>query len=190
MIMKLEEIWAEYRSALKAFLHSKISNTADVDDVLQDILIKTHKNLGTIRDQQSIKSWLFQTANHTIIDFYRRNGKAKDLTENDLWFTDDEADIKTELSHCIEPFIHALPEESAELLTAIDLNGEPQKVYAETQGLSYSTLKSRVQKARAQLRGQFEDCCKMQLDAQGNLMGYEQHNDACNGCGNEDLTQE
>lgn len=172
--MKLEELWAEYRSALKAFLHSKINNAADVDDVLQDILVKTHKNLASIRDPKSIKSWLFQTANHTIIDFYRRNGKGKEVKAEDLWFNDDEINIKAELSHCIEPFINALPDESSELLTAIDLNGEAQKAYAEAHGISYSTLKSRVQKARTQLRGQFEDCCKMQLDAQGNLMEYEQ----------------
>lgn len=188
--MNLEEIWAEYRSALKAFLHSKISNTADVDDVLQDILIKTHKNLSTIRDQQSIKSWLFQTANHTIIDFYRRKGKAKELTENDLWFSEEDDDVKTELSHCIDPFIHSLPEESAALLNAIDIEGESQKEYAKAEGISYSTLKSRVQKARTDLRGLFDNCCNMELDARGNLMDYEQRKDTCNGCSNESSAHE
>lgn len=183
MMMKLEEIWAEYRSALKAFLHSKINNAADVDDVLQDILIKTHKNLTTIRDQESIKSWLFQIANHTIIDYYRRNAKARELSENDLWFADEEIDIKMELSHCIDPFIQSLPDESAELLTAIDIEGVSQKEYAETRGIRYPTLKSRVQKARTDLRGLFDNCCNMQLDAQGNLMDYEQRTDTCNDCG-------
>lgn len=178
---QLEEIWAEYRSALKAFLHSKIADTADVDDVLQDILIKTHKNMGQIRSKDSIKSWLFQVANNSIIDFYRRAGRRKELKEDDLWFGEDEADIKVELSHCIEPFIHSLPEKSAELLTAIDINGESQKEYAESLGISYSTLKSRVQKARTDLRGLFDDCCHMKLDAQGNLMDYERK-EGCGDC--------
>jgi len=180
--VNLEKIWAQYRSALKAFLHSKISNATDVDDLLQDILIKTYQNLDKVKTQESIKSWIFQIANHTIIDFYRRNGKHNDLSQDDLWFEDDGPDIKQELSHCIEPFIQALPKESAQLLEAVDLNGVAQKEYAETLGISYSTLKSRVQKSRSQLRKVFDGCCHMSLDSQGNLMDYNLKGDQCNTC--------
>jgi len=68
--MNIEKIWLEYKTALQRFLHSKVSNEADVDDLLQEILIKTYSNLSTVKDQTSIKAWLFQIANHTIIDFY------------------------------------------------------------------------------------------------------------------------
>lgn len=179
--MKLENIWNEYRHSLKAFLHSKISNHADVDDLLQEILIKTHQNLSQVRAKDSLKSWLFQIANHAIIDFYRRNGRTKEVEQSDLWFDEPEADIKQEMSHCIEPFIQALGNERAELLMAIDLNGVSQKDTAESLGISYSTLKSRVQKARTELRGLFDSCCHMKLDAQGNLMDYERKN-GCDGC--------
>ena len=179
--MKLEDIWAEYRAGLKAFLHSKISNAADVDDLLQDILIKTHDKLHQVRSQESVKSWLFQLANHSIIDFYRRNGKPE-LSESDLWFSEPESDVKQELSHCVDPFVNALNKEQSDLLMAIDLNGKSQKEYAEALGISYSTLKSRVQKARGELRGVFEGCCNMTLDAQGNLMDYELKADSCDKC--------
>jgi RNA polymerase sigma-70 factor (ECF subfamily) len=56
---------------------------------------------------------------------------------------------------------------------ATDINGESQKALAESMGISYSTLKSRVQKARMELRSVFDECCRMNLDAQGNLMDYE-----------------
>jgi RNA polymerase sigma-70 factor (ECF subfamily) len=130
----------------------------------------------------SIKSWLFQVANHTIIDFYRKNGRQKDLTEEDLWFSEPESDVKQELSQCVDPFVKALSHDSADLLMAIDLNGESQKVYAETLGISYSTLKSRVQKARGELKEVFEDCCHMSLDSQGNLMDYDRKPDSCRKC--------
>ena len=176
--MTLEAIWQEYRSSLKAFLCSKISNAADVDDLLQEILIKTHQNLTKVRAEESIKSWLFQIANHSIIDFYRRNKTFSELNQEEavsetVWLKAQERDIKQELSICIEPFIQALDERDGELLTAIDINGESQREYAESLGISYSTLKSRVQKARAQLRSLFDNCCQMQLDRQGNLMEYQ-----------------
>lgn len=153
-----------------------------MDDLLQDILIKTHDKLHQVRSEESVKSWLFQLANHTIIDFYRKNGREQELAEEDLWFSEPESDVKQELSHCVDPFVKALSHDSADLLMAIDLNGESQKAYAESLGISYSTLKSRVQKARGELKGVFEDCCHMTLDTQGNLMDYDRKPDSCHKC--------
>lgn len=180
--MNLEEIWSKYRAGLKTFLLSKISNAADVDDLLQEILIKTHHKMHQIKSEESVKAWLFQIANRTIIDFYRKNSRQTDLTEEDLWFSEPETNIKQELSHCVDPFINALREDQAQLLMAVDLNEASQKEYAQSIGISYSTLKSRVQKARKELRSVFEECCHMKLDTQGNLMDYElkpTHNRKC-----------
>jgi len=187
--MNLEKIWAEYRASLKAFLHSKVSNAADVDDLLQDILLKSYQNLSKLRENESIKSWLFQIANHSIIDFYRRNSRINEFEQQDFdgesssISTNIDFGIKSELSHCIAPFIQALPHDSAELLMAIDLNSQSQKAYAQSQGVSYSTLKSQVQKARGELRSLFDGCCKMTLDSQGNLMDYEHRHNSNNHCG-------
>lgn len=185
--MKLESIWAQYRAGLKAFLHTKIGNAADVDDLLQDILIKTHQNLAQVRSQDSVKSWLYQIANHSIIDFYRRNKTFSELHQEEslseaMWLEEQERDIKREISGCVQPFIQALSEQDSELLTAIDIHGESQREYAENLGISYSTLKSKVQKARRELRSVFDDCCQMQLDTKGNLMGYDSKKPSCNKC--------
>lgn len=188
--MNLEKIWAEYRTSLKAFLHSKVSNEADVEDLLQDILIKTHQHLHTVRSEKAVKSWLFQIASHTITDYYRRNGKVKHI-EWEAYVVSEDGDknltnelkqgdqqdsvqeLKQALAHCIEPFVHALSADNNRLLTAIELNGMSQKEYAAANGIHYSTLKSRVKKARSELRQVFDDCCHMQLDNQGNLMDYD-----------------
>ena len=87
-----------------------------------------------------------------------------------------------DLSHCIEPFLKVLPEELADLLRSIDLEGKSQKAYAQEMGISYSTLKSRVQKGRSELRGLFEGCCHYSLDKQGNIIDFEQKSDKCNKC--------
>jgi len=180
--MKIEAIWSEYRSSLKAFLHSKISNLSDVDDLLQEILLKTHNSLDTLKEQSSIKSWVFQIANRAVIDFYRKNGRAKDLSAEDLWYGDQEHDVKTELSNCVAPFIKVLPEDLAALMRVIEIEGKSQKAYAEELGISYSTLKSRVQKGRKELRKLFEECCHYRLDKFGNLIDFERKSADCKNC--------
>ena len=171
--MNIEDIWKEYSTALKRFLHAKISNEADVDDLLQDILIKTYNNLAAVKTQKSVKSWLFQIANNTIIDYYRKKGRVQDANIEENWAEDDVQEITIDLSNCISPFINALPEENANLLTAIDVNNQSQKEYAEQLGISYSTLKSRVQKSRGLLKKVFDDCCHFKIDKIGNVYDYE-----------------
>ena len=180
--MKIEDIWLEYRAALKRFLHVKVSNESDVEDLLQDILIKTYNNLNAVKTQKIVKSWLFQIANNTIIDYYRKKARAQVLTVEALLPLDVSQESNIDLSNCISPFINALPEEHASLLTAIDLNNQSQKEYAEQIGISYSTLKSRVQKSRGLLKQVFDDCCHFKIDKIGNVYDYDVKTRKCDSC--------
>lgn len=177
--VNMDHIWREYRSDLRAFLQSRVSNPADVDDLLQDLLLKSHQNLHTVKAAASLKSWLFQIARNTIIDYYRHQKKARSIGPDDLWYDDTDPDIRHALEKCVAPFIAALPELQRTLLTAIDLERQPQKEYAARHGLAYSTLKSRVKKAREAMRKLFEDCCHLSLDAQGNIIEYQVKPGSC-----------
>ena len=180
--MDIEALWSEYQSNIRSFLHSRVSNPDEVDDLLQEVLIKIYKNLHTIKSEKSIKSWLFQIANNTVIDFYRKDNKRSDIDTNELWHDDSNMEVRQELLRCLEPFINTLPEELAGLLKVIEIEGQSQKEYAEIHGLSYSTLKSRVQKARTELRRVFEKCCHFSLDQQGNILDYTEKSNHCKDC--------
>lgn len=180
--MKIENVWQEYRAKLKAFLHTKVSNPADVDDLLQEILIKTHQHLGTLRAKDKLKPWLYALADNVIIDFYRQQGRQRSYSKEELWYEENPLLIQQEMSECIEPIIKALPQEVSDLLVAIDLQGRSQKVLALELGVSYSALKSRVQRGRLQLRSVFESCCDLELDRHGNVIDYQTKAGACDRC--------
>jgi len=180
--MILEDIWQEYSTSLRKFLYSRVSNDEDVEDLLQEVLIKTHQNLDTVVSSEKIKPWLFQLTNNTIIDFYRKKGRAKDVSAADLWYAEDDVVVERELAQCIEPFIRVLPKKSADLLLAIDIEGQSQKEYAAKAGVSYSTLKSQVQRSRAKLRTLFDDCCSLALDKHGNVVEFTTKSGGCDSC--------
>ena len=163
-------------------MHSRVSNDADVEDLLQEVLIKTHQNLDTVVSSEKIKPWLFQLTNNTIIDFYRKKGRAENISAADLWYAEDSVVVEQELTQCVEPFIRALPKKAADLLLAIDIEGQSQKDYAEEAGISYSTLKSQVQRARAKLRTLFDDCCSLTLDKHGNVVEFTAKSGGCGSC--------
>ncbi len=180
--MNIENLWGEYSSNLRAFLQSKISDRDDVDDLLQEVLIKTHNQIGTLRSKDKVKPWLFKIATNTIIDFYRKRGRGVSVELDTLWQRENEVDIQLELSACILPFINELPPETAEVLRVVDLQGISQKRYAAELGIGYSTLKSRVQRGRSQLRTLFDSCCHLELDRRGSVVSYESKSGSCKGC--------
>ncbi|NET04064.1 MAG: glyoxalase/bleomycin resistance/extradiol dioxygenase family protein [Merismopedia sp. SIO2A8] len=44
--MEFKQLWQEYSNQLRQFLLSRVNNQIDVDDLLQEILIKTYQNLA------------------------------------------------------------------------------------------------------------------------------------------------
>ncbi|KZN63910.1 RNA polymerase sigma factor SigZ [Pseudoalteromonas luteoviolacea] len=170
--MTIEQIWAQYRQSLKAFLHTRVANPEDVEDLLQDVLLKTHLAIENLHKPTSIKAWLFQIAHNTVVDYYRKNGMNNNAQQEVSWYTEEERNVKKELAQCIKPFIQELSEQSAFLLEVIELEGKTQKQLANEMDVSYSTLKSQVQKARKELHDVFNTCCQYDIDKQGNLIEY------------------
>ncbi len=183
--MDIQKVWEEYGVQLRNFLVSRVSTPEDADDLLQDILIKTHNNLSSIKESAKFKSWLYQIARNTLIDHYRT--KRPDLSDEELSELEKISEVNldpvnpvfSDMSKCIKPFLMQLPEKYREAIEAIDLNGTSQKDLAVKLGLSHSTVKSRVQRGRAMLGNLFRECCTYQLDSKGNIMGYIDGEDCC-----------
>ena len=82
--MEFKQLWQEYIDRLRRFLLSRVNNRADVDDLLQEILIKTYQHLNTIEKPEKLSAWLFQVARNTLIDYYRKSPREtarQDITE-------------------------------------------------------------------------------------------------------------
>jgi len=181
--MQLDQIWQDYSGALRGFLRKRVDNEAAVDDLLQDILIKTHAHLSDVRDPAAMRAWLFQVARNATIDFYRTRGKAQAVNADDLWYGEaEEAGALQDLEGCVSVFLSALPDQDAALLRAVDLEGRRQKEVAVEMGLAYSTLKSRVQAAREKMADQYRACCALELGAQGEIFDYVPKEKRCGGC--------
>ena len=180
--MDIEVLWKKYQKAIRAFLMSRLKNPDDVDGLLQDIFVKALKNLPTMKSPHCIKPWLFRITYHSLMDFYRK--KPLPHTAFLIESSTDDSLLSTQdmLSHCVIPFIQHFSKENAELLMAIDIQKIPQKHYAQTIGVNYSTLKSRVQNSRRQLRQLLEACCDFSFDRQGHIIDFQPQSTHCTDC--------
>lgn len=180
--MNIEAVVTQYQAALRAFLLSRMSNPADVDDVLQEALTKTFRNFHKLDSSEKIKPWLFQIAHNAMIDHYRRTRRVASVLSEDLWYGDPIETAEHSFEGCVKPFLDALPGEARDLLLAVELEGVSQKQYAEELGVSYSTLKSRVQASRKHLRQLFDECCDIAFASDGSVLDYRQKSPHCKTC--------
>jgi len=181
--MNLDKTLKEYSSQLKNFLSSRMKNKSDVDDVLQEILIKTFRHFKSIKESDKFKSWLYKTARTTLVDYYRRSGKYSSEEIHDIEDEQEESeDVKTKLSKCLKPFLDNLPEKYREPLLAVELQNISQKDLAKKMGISYSGMKSKVQRGRQMLHQQYKDCCDFKVDVRGGILSFKSKAGGCKSC--------
>jgi RNA polymerase sigma-70 factor (ECF subfamily) len=70
--MDIQIVWEKYGDRLRKFLLSRVKNPDDAEDLLQEILIKTHKNISSVKEPKKFQSWLFKVARNTLYDYYRK----------------------------------------------------------------------------------------------------------------------
>lgn len=178
-----EKIWQEYHARLHAFIKNKVSDEMSVDDILQDVFLRMHNGLPSLKAVTKIQSWLFQITRNAITDYYRQQKPTVDLPE---WLaaTSTEASdrARQELAQCLQPMIEQLPDIYRDAIILSELQGVKQNEIAELQRSSLSGTKSRVQRGRTILRKLLEDCCRLEFDHTGRVIDFERKNKDCASC--------
>lgn len=176
-----QQYWQETRQRLKQYLGSRMSDAADVEDLLQDVLTSAFAKREQLRDEQLLTAWIYRIARNALIDYYRRADRASAWPsvgeDNGIPVQQIDADRTREFSSCIVPMIRALPEPYREALLLSEIGGLSQKELALRLGISYSGAKSRVQRGREKLRDMLLACCHIETDRYGNIVDYHsRHN--------------
>jgi len=178
-----EKVWLDHQARLRAFIARRIPDDAAAKDTLQNVFLKMHTGLASLKEEAKLQSWLYQIARNAIIDQYRSQRPAVDIPE---WLPQPEPDpeekITQELSECLHPMIQRLPGNYREAVVLSELKGLTQKEVAKVQGTSLSGAKSRVQRGRSLLKDMLADCCRLEFDHRGRLYDYERKGRTCDEC--------
>lgn len=176
-----EALWNELTVDLRKFITRRVPNRADAEDVLQDALVKIHRNIDRLAIEGNIYAWVYRVTRNSIVDHYRKRqpdvsldsseGLPKDFAQDVLT-----RDVLGEIADCLRPMIARLPAKYREALVLADLEGVTQAEVAARLSLSVSGAKSRVQRAREQLKNVLFDCCQFEFDCRGKVVEYRCQN--------------
>lgn len=176
----IEQLWDDFARRLRAFIATRVSNHADVDDILQEVFIKVQRGADQLRDEDRLTTWMFRVAHNTIIDYYRAAPRRRERPVDtfpdedghpgaDVQF-DDPAAVRAEISACLRPLIDKLPDHYRQALEMVELDGTSQTEAARIAGMSVSGMKSRVQRARSQVFDRLSSLCALTIDPRGGPM--------------------
>jgi RNA polymerase sigma-70 factor, ECF subfamily len=162
--------WQVLGQRLGAYIGRRLP-AGEVDDVLQDVLLRIHTNVRYLGDDSRFGPWVYSIAKNAVIDRLRKKHPAvADSSELDTVASPDETETEQALLNCVTPFVARLPESYRHAITLVELQGMSQADAAAMEGISLSGMKSRVQRGRRMLREMFEECCSLQIDARGHVM--------------------
>ena len=169
MTPTLEDIWEKFAGQLRGFIRSRIRDHAAAEDLLQEVFVKIHHKLPTLRAGEKLEAWVWRITRNAIADHFRRTRPGEPLRE-ELSATTDSNESKLDLSPCVRRFVGELPANFREALELTEWQGLTQQEMAKRLGLSLSGAKSRVQRARDQLKSLLLECCRFELDRRGNVV--------------------
>src|SRR5258708_1106260 len=182
MSMTTEHVWEAFHTPLQQFIRRRVSDEATAEDVLQDVFLKIHQRVETLRDVKKLESWIYQITRNTIIDTYRSSRPTTTLEAAEVLDLPEELpddDVVSELLPCVRAMVRSLPELDRQALVLTEYQGLTQKELAERLGLSFSGAKSRVQRAREKLKQQLLECCHFELDRRGHIINYQPRCHSC-----------
>ena len=170
----------ELSAKLRAFVRRRVHDDATADDVAQEALLKVYRSRATLRDGQRIEAWLYRIARRTLIDHYRRHRPNEPASESLASESgDDVEDFRREVVASMKRFLEELPQAYREPVRLAELEGLPLAKIALRLDLSLTAVKSRVRRGRMMLKKKLQECCRLEFDRFGRVIGWESRRSAC-----------
>src|SRR5437667_6598619 len=179
MVPTTEKVWEDFNTGLKRFILKQVQDEPGAEDILQDVFLKIHSHIGSLKESDKLQSWIYQIARNEIADFYRAHKLTSELTEVAYLPEDPFDDVVGDLLPYVKKLVDDLPPDYRQALILTEYEGLTQRELAERLSISISGAKSRVQRAREKVKLMLLRCCHFEFDHLGRIIDYESNCDCC-----------
>lgn len=153
----IDELLARHERQIYRFGLRMCGNEEDAREVLQETLLAAFRNLPGFRGDAALSTWLYQIARSFCIKERRRERPEVPLDEDARAIEAPAAGPESraharEIGAALATAIRALPSEQREALVLRDVEGLSADDAAKVVGIEVGALKSRLHRARIELR--------------------------------------
>lgn len=164
--VSFEEIISPYVEHLYRIAYHYTQNQSDAEDLVQDLLVKLFPKTAEMRQVDNLKAWLARSLYNLFIDKTRQanrqpTNKAESLDDENQYFTPSAAPSSTPQQHDLirdlERALGQLSEDHRLVVVLHDVESYTLEEVSKIYDIPVGTLKSRLHRARAQLRKYLSD---------------------------------
>jgi RNA polymerase sigma-70 factor (ECF subfamily) len=159
-----QELIRPHLDSVRRFVFSLSSNWQDADDIAQEALLKAFRAFATFDGRSSLSTWLYTVARSTAIDWHRSRLGQAGQRENPLpsahpapLLQQDEACSQQQDCERLWQAIQRLDERNRVPLVLYEVEGLSYDEIAALEGVPVGTIRSRLSRARAELRDQLTE---------------------------------
>jgi RNA polymerase sigma factor (sigma-70 family) len=140
----------EYSDSVYRFIRSNLKDEDRANDIVQDSFEKLWRNVTDI-EYPVVKSWLFTTAYHTMIDIIRKEARMTAIENSDEHDFISESQY-SDLNEVLHLALDRLPENQKSLVLLRDYEGYSYKEIGDITGLSEAQVKINIYRGRVALK--------------------------------------
>lgn len=162
----VREITTRYNQRLFRTAWSVLRDQADAEEVVQEAYLKAFRGLDGFAGQSSLSTWLVRIVLNAAVDRGRRKERRRtDLLEQDVAVLDayrrrhspadatpEDALMRKQLADSLKSAIAQLTDDYSSVVVLRDIEGMSVRETAEVLGVSEDVVKTRLSRARRQLR--------------------------------------
>jgi RNA polymerase sigma-70 factor (ECF subfamily) len=164
-----QHIFEKHAAWVTRLARRLLGNTADADDVTQDVFLQVMRKLPSFRGEAAFPTWLYRVTVNAALAYRRRRAACREHSVPELpdclledgshqvpvrrGLTDPEKQVFNQETHClIETAITRLPDSYRHVYVLADVRELPNTEIARVLGLSVAAVKSRLHRARQVMR--------------------------------------
>ena len=170
-------IFDKYHDRLKRFVTITVKNELAADDIVQEVFVRAHSKINTLKDHNKIASWLFRIAYRQCIDHFRKESREtpeemEGFPEVDTFnYSTTERKLEQhQMSVCVQNQMLLLPENYRTVIWLFDVLGFTLKEIADILELSVENVKVRLHRARKKFKSILGQKCSFEKDERNVLV--------------------
>jgi RNA polymerase sigma-70 factor, ECF subfamily len=147
-----------YLPAVRRRIGSIVPNRTDVDDLLQEVLLKVWRRLSTLRSESAFRTWITRVAINEALQSWRRERSrpiCQELGDFDIFASHDESPLqaltRAETTQIVRNAVVELPAKYRQVLNLREFEELSLQEIAESLHSSIPAVKTRLFRARRML---------------------------------------
>jgi len=163
-----DELVRVYNASIFHVAYRMLGDSGDASDVVQEIFLKVFRNINGFKGESSLKTWIFRIAFSEILNRLRwwkrryrhatvsldedQNGNGHGYRLSDATPGPEQILQSKEQEQAIQQALKKLSSDHRSIIILRDIEGFSYGEIAEVLGVSIGTVKSRLARARADLK--------------------------------------